>query len=265
MFVAIPILAWGDGEDSSMSGARWPAAPLTRDWASPLDGSICAVMWPTLSLAGRERWFDELYVWTEGFQASTMQRARIQLAALAKGFALLERERVGRLGVTLSFGTVERCLDQVTELFDVHRLHAHRSCVLLRGQVDRLRSRYRVRGFIDWLRTQQIPVGYRLTAARISMEMKAIDFVAPDFAKVLAPSSSRAEYWLDVALEARAAGLKLDRAIVAGLELADQRKNAQSAGFAFGQGHAVRPPYDPPATASAARGDAQSVTAFSLD
>jgi hypothetical protein len=128
-----------------------------------------------------------------------------------------------------------------------------------------VRSRYRVRGFIDWLRTQQIPVGYRLTASRISMEMRAIDFVAPDFAKMLAPSSKRSEYWSDVALEARAAGLKLDRAIVAGIELADQRRNAESAGFAFGQGHAMRPPYDPPATAnSVPRGDSAE-TSFSLD
>src|SRR5215470_8075275 len=220
---------------TSTTGARWPAAPLSRDWATPIDGSICAVMWPTLTLVARERWFDELYIWTEGFQASTMQRARIQLAALSKGFALLERERVARVGITLSFGTVERCLDQVTELFDTHRLLAHRSCILLRGQIDRVRSRYRVRGFIDWLRTQQIPVGYRLTATRISMEMRAIDFVAPDFAKVLAPSSRPSEYWSDVALEARAAGLKLDRAIVAGIEMPDQCKNAQTAGFAFGQ------------------------------
>jgi hypothetical protein len=250
---------------TSTTGARWPAAPLSRDWASPIDGSICAVMWPTVTLMGRERWFDELYVWTEGFQASTMQRARIQLAALSKGFALLERERVARVGITLSFGTVERCLDQVTELFDAHRLFAHRSCILLRGQIDRVRSRYRVRSFIDWLRTQQIPVGYRLTAARISMEMKAIDFVAPDFAKVLAPSSNRVEYWVDVALEARAAGLKLDRAIVAGIELPDQHKNAQTAGFAFGQGHALRPPYDPPATAGSRQRGSPAETVFSLD
>jgi hypothetical protein len=248
-----------------MSGMRWPAAPLSRDLASPIDGSICAIMWPTLTLSGGERWFDELYVWTEGFQASTMQRARIQLAALAKGFALLERERVARVGITLSFGTVERCLDQVTDLFDAHRLFAHRSCVLLRGQIDRVRSRYRVRSFIDWLRTQQIPVGYRLTAARISMEMRAIDFLAPDFAKMLAPNSHRSEYWSDVALEARAAGLKLDRAIVAGIEVDDQRKNAQNAGFAFGQGHAVRPPYDPPSTAGATPRNAPAETFFSLD
>src|SRR5204863_9623849 len=139
------------------------------------------------------------------------------------------------------------------------------ACILLRGQIDRLRSRYRVRGFIDWLRTQQIPVGYRLTATRISMEMKAIDFVAPDFTKVLAPNSRRLEYWQDVALEARAAGLELERAIVAGIEQADQRKNAQDAGFAFGQGHAVRAPYDPPATLNKTPSSEAVAPSFSLD
>lgn len=215
-------------------------------------------MWPTLELASRQRWFDELYVWTEGFQASTMQRARIQLAALAKAFALLEREKVRRIGVTLSFGTVERCLDQVTDLFDAHRLLAHRVCVLLRGQIDRVRSRYRVQGFVDWLRTQQIPVGYRLTTARVSMEMKAIDFLAPDFAKILAPSSTRLEYWTDVALEARAAGLNLERLIVAGLEEPAQRDIALAAGFGLGQGHALRVPYDPPPTAQGVQADEEA-------
>jgi hypothetical protein len=251
-----------------MTEARWPATALTRDWSRPIEGSICAVMWPTMTLAGRERWFDELYVWTEGFQASTMQRARIQLAALGKAFALLERERVRRVGVTLSFGTVERCLDQVTDTFDAHVLHTHRTCVLLRGQIDRLRSPYRVRSFVEWLRTLQVPVGYRLTASRISMEMKAIDFLGPDFSKVLAPTSNRIEYWQDIALEARAAGLKLDRAIVAGLEHAEQRKLALAAGFAFGQGHAVRTPYDPPPTGNSVPANddkSRAATGLTLD
>lgn len=235
-----------------MSGARWPAAALARDANSPLEGWICATMWPTLSLAGREHWFDELYVWTEGFAASTMQRARIQLAALAKALALLERERARLVGVTLSFGTIERTLDAVTDTIEAHRLYAHRLCVLLRGQVDRLRSPYRVTGFIDWLRAQQIPVGAHLTAARISMEMRAIDFIAPDFAKLIAPASNRAEYWRDLALEARAAGLRPERTIVAGLEVVPQRELARDAGFGFGQGHALRAPYDPPATGASA-------------
>jgi EAL domain-containing protein (putative c-di-GMP-specific phosphodiesterase class I) len=235
-----------------MSGARWPAATLARNANKPLEGWICATMWPTVGLQSRSRWFDELYCWTEGFAASTMQRARIQLAALAKAFALLERERARQVGVTLSFGTVERTLDAVTDTIEAYRLHAHRLCVLLRGQVERLRSPYRVSGFIEWLRAHQVPVGYRLAAARIGMEMRAIDFIAPDFAKVIAPASKRAEYWNDFALEARAAGLRLERTIVAGIEDTAQRDLARGSGFGFGQGHALRAPYDPPSTGTRA-------------
>lgn len=232
-----------------MSGARWPAAPLARDANKPLQGWICATMWPTVSLAARERWFDELYWWSEGFQPSTMQRARIQLAVLAKAFALLEGERVRYVGVTLSFGTIERALDAVTDAIDAHALYAHRLCVLLRGQVDRLRSPYRVKGFIDWLRSLQIPVGYRLSASRIGMEMRAIDLLAPEFAKLIGPPSTRAEFWHDMALEARAVSLRPERMIVAGIDNTTQRDLALAAGFGFGQGHALRAPYDPPLTA----------------
>jgi hypothetical protein len=229
-----------------MTGARWPAATLSRDSNKPIDGAVCAVMWPTLTLAGRERWFDELYVWTEGFQASTMQRARIQLASLYRAFHLLERERVRRIGVTLSFGTIERCLDLVTDAFDLHQLYAHRVNVLLRGSLERVRSPYRVRSFVNWLREQRVPIGYRLTAGRISMEMRAIDFVRPGFAKLPAPNSLRLEYWQDVALEARAAGLRSDWLIIAGIETPQQKALATDAGFAFAQGQAVHEPYEPP-------------------
>lgn len=207
-----------------------------------------ATMWPTRALRENERWFDELYVWTEGFQASTMQRARLQLNALRKAFALLEMERVDKIGVTLSFGTVERALDHATAIVDENRLLAHRTCVILRGQIERLRSPYRVQSFIEWLRTQQIPVGYRISAARIGMEMKAIDLLQPDFAKLTAPASMRLEYWKDAMLEARATGLKTDWIIVSDLETEEQRKLALAAGFRFGQGTAVRPAYDPPST-----------------
>jgi hypothetical protein len=231
-----------------MSGARWPAATLQVEWRKPIEGSVCAAMWPTYQLATREHWFDELYVWTEGFQASTMQRARIQLNSLRKGFALLSQERVRRVGVTLSFGTVERCLDLVTDTFDEHRLLSHRVVVLLRGQIDRMRSPYRVRGFVDWLRSLQVPVGYRLAAPRISMEMKATDFVQPDFAKVDAPTSGRVDFWRDVLLEARSASLNPDWLIVSGLETEGQLALARDAGFGFGQGTVLKPPYDPPST-----------------
>jgi hypothetical protein len=231
-----------------MSGARWPAATLQADWRKPIEGSVCAAMWPTYRLASRERWFDELYVWTEGFQASTMQRARIQLNSLRKGFALLGQERVRKVGLTLSFGTIERCVDLVTEAFDGQRLLSHRVAVLLRGQVDRMRSPYRVRGFVDWLRSLQIPVGYRLSAPRVSMEMKALDFVQPDFAKIDAPSSARLDYWKDVQQETRAAGLNPDWVIVSALDTEAQFLLARDAGFGFGQGLAIKPPYDPPST-----------------
>ncbi|MFN3565318.1 MAG: hypothetical protein ACK4V1_04950 [Burkholderiaceae bacterium] len=227
-------------------GAGWPAVTLSLDRNRPGDTSVRAAMWPTFKLDTDERWFDELYVWTEGFQPGTMQRARIQLNALEKAFVLLEREKVRRVGVTLSFGTVERCLDLVTDAFDAHRFHAHRIVVLLRGQLDRLRSPYRVKGCIDWLRSQQIPVGYRLSAPRVSMEMRAIDLVQPDFAKLLAPTSKRPELWEDVLLEARAAGLRAERLIVAGIETREQRALAVHAGFGFAQGSAIRPAYDPP-------------------
>jgi hypothetical protein len=233
-----------------MSGSSTPKpdATLSLNWQRSLGGAVRSTMWPTRGLRENERWFDELYVWTEGFQASTMQRARLQLNALRKGFALLELERVEKIGVTLSFGTVERALDHATAIFDENRLLAHRISVILRGQIERLRSPYRVQSFIDWLRTQQIPVGYRISAARIGMEMKAIDLLKPDFAKLTAPASARLEYWQDAMLEARAAGLATDWIIVSDLETEEQRKLAMRAGFRFGQGTAVRPAYEPPST-----------------
>jgi hypothetical protein len=227
-----------------------PDATLPPDAEPPRSGGplVRATMWPTRTLAGRERWFDELYVWTEGAPPGTMQRARIQLDALRTAFALLAEERCASVGATLSFGTVERCLDLVTEVFDRHRLLCHRVKVLLRGQVERIRSPYRVQAFIEWLRSQQVPVGYRLTAPRIGMEMKAIDFVRPDFAKVMAPRSTRLDFWQDALLEARAAGIHVEWLIVAGLEADTQKKLAREAGFRFGQGSAVRRNYPPPAT-----------------
>lgn len=227
-----------------------PSAPdtLMTDFAAVADARVRAVIWPTRGLSTRDRWFDELYVWTEGVQPGTMQRARIQLEALNKGFAMLEEELSKHVAVTLSFGTIERSLDLVTQVFDSHRLHCHRMAILVRGQIDRIRSPYRVQSFLDWLRTQQVPVGYRLTAPRIGMEMKAIDFVRPDFAKVLAPQSRRLEFWQDAQLEARAAGLNVDWLIVAGIETAEQKQLATAAGYRFAQGTAIKPCHAPPAT-----------------
>jgi hypothetical protein len=205
-------------------------------------------MWPTRALATRERLFDELYVWTEGYQPTTMRRARLQILALRKAFALLEFQRVDRICVTLSFGTVERALDPATDIFETNRLLAHRISVMLRGQVERLRSPYRVQSFVEWLRTQAVPVGYRLSASRIGAERKAIELLQPGFAKLAAPSSARIDYWEDALLEARAVGLDADWLIVSDLETDAQRRLAQKVGFRFGQGSAVRPAYDLPST-----------------
>lgn len=227
--------------------ARWSATSINTAAASWTgDASVCATMWPTRALLTRERWFDELYLWTEGFQATTMQRARFQLAAIDHAFTMLEQERVERIGITLSFGTVERCLDELADKFDAHPLISHRIVVLLRGSMERLRSRYRLRAFVDLLRSAQIPVGYRISMPRVSMELRALDFLEPDFAKVLAPASTRVEYWQDVMLEARVAGIHPEWLIVAGLETGQQLELAQDVAIRFGQGNAVRSAYLPP-------------------
>ncbi len=229
-----------------MTGIRWPSSNLLQDWNPPPQGSVCAVMWPTRSLTDKARWFDEFYVWTEGFEARTMQRAHIQHRMLMLAFGMLEAEFIERIALTLSFGTVERLLDQVTDLFENHPYVTHRIVVLLRGDVTRLRSPYRLQGFVDWLRSHDIPVGYRTSAPRISMEMGAIDIFRPDFIKVSAPPSRRVEYWQDMAVEARMSGLDPQRVIVAGIEDAAQRRMAAESGFGFGQGNAIKAPFNPP-------------------
>ena len=143
--------------------------PSTGDMAGRFHGAIRATLWPTRSLTGTERWFDELYIWTEGGAASTTDRARIQLGALRDAFQWLEFDLVERIGVTISFGTVERSLEPLSELFESNVLFAHRMFVMMRGASQRLRSRYRLRAFADMLRGLQYPVGYRISAPRVSM------------------------------------------------------------------------------------------------
>ena len=121
-------------------------------------GAVRATLWPTRSLISSERWFDELYIWTEGGAASTTQRARIQIDAMRDAFLWLQYDLVERIGVTISFGTVERALDPLTELFESNMLLAHRMFVLLRGAPSRLRSRYRLRAFADLLRGLKVAV-----------------------------------------------------------------------------------------------------------
>jgi hypothetical protein len=203
-------------------------------------------MWPTRTLAERERWFDELYVWTEGFEASTTQRARIQVAALDHALRMLDRESANSVGVTLSFGTVERHMDAIVAHLQLFPLVEHRVVVILRGAQDRVRSHYRIRALIDYLRSSQITVGYRVTTPRVTMEMRALDLVQPDFAKVLAPESNREEFWRDFVSEARVAGVEPQSLIVAGLETDQQVELARQAGIRFGQGNAVRPSFKPP-------------------
>ena len=230
--------------------------PQTPDFgpaeqAGSFRGAVRATLWPTRSLVSPERWFDELYVWTEGGAASTTQRARIQIEAIHDAFAWLQYDCVQTVGVTISFGTIERALDPLTALFENNVLLAHRMFVLLRGAPQRLRSRYRLRAFADMLRGLRVAVGYRLTATRVSMEISGVDLVQPIFAKVLAPSSTRPDAWSDLALEIRALGLDTKTTIVGALESRQQRENAVQAGFELGQGRAVRPPYPPPALPSA--------------
>jgi hypothetical protein len=227
---------------------RWSASPLAKDADHPLEGNVCATMWPTRTLVDRERWFDELYVWTEGFQASTTQRARIQVAALDHGLRMLDCEASSSVAVTLSFGTAERHLDAIVRRLQLYPLVSHRLVVILRGALDRVRSQYRIRAFVDYLRSGQIPVGYRVSAPRITMEIRTLDLVQPEFAKVLAPASNREEFWKDFVSEARVAGIAPQSLIVAGLETERQVELARQANIRFGQGSAVRPSFEPPET-----------------
>lgn len=220
--------------------------PTSADRTEGFRGSIRATLWPTRSLAGRVRWFDELYIWTEGSPAGTTQRANIQLNSLRDAFQWLEYDLVEQVGVTISFGTVERALDPLTTLFERNVLLAHRTHVMFRGTPQRLRSRYRLRVFAEMLRGLGYPVGYRLSAPRVSMELAGVDLVQPTFAKVLATTAPREEAWQDLALEVRALGLDTRTTIVGGIEVQQQARMARQVGFELGQGRAVRQPYPPP-------------------
>jgi hypothetical protein len=145
-----------------------------------------------------------------GFEASVSHRARIQSFALRHAFGILDDRDSRPIAVTLSFGTVEQYLDHLAEVLERHALHWDRVAVMLRGSFDRLRYRYRLRTFVEYLRILKIPFGYYLTTPRVSKELKALGFLQPDFAKVPAPTLARIEPWQDLALwniaEARVAG-----------------------------------------------------------
>ena len=191
------------------------------------------------------RWFDELYVWTEGFRPTPPQWARIQLLGLQRALVSLAREEAEHIGVTFSYQTVQRCDEQIDALMQAHALVAHRLTVLLRGSIDQVGSGYRIRAFVDYLRAQQVSVGLRVTTPRLAMELNAFTLVQPEFAKILAPGADQCGSWDALALEARFTGISERWLIVAGLQTADQVKRAGDAGAGFGQGTAVRPAHRP--------------------
>ncbi|HYB49898.1 MAG TPA: hypothetical protein VED47_02195 [Burkholderiaceae bacterium] len=223
---------------------RWPAQTISGK-TNAQAGAVCATVWPTRSLQTRERWFDELYLWTDGFEPNPVQWSRIQLLGLRRALGLLAREECEQVGVTLSFGTVQKYDERIDAQLRAHALVAHRLTVILRGSVELVRSSYRVRAFVDYLRAQRIPVGLRITSPRLVMELSAFGLVQPDFAKILAPSSNVAEAWDNLALEARVAGISEQWLIVAGLQSQEQVERAMQAGIGFGQGNAVRPALNP--------------------
>jgi len=224
---------------------RWPAQTICNDTERAPVGEVCATLWPTRSLKTPLRWFDELYLWTEGFEPTPVQWSRIQLLGLNRGLVMLGEEQAESVAVTLSFRTVQRYDERIYAQLRAHALVAHRLVVMLRGSAERLRSGYRVRAFVDYLRSQQIPVGLRVTSPRLAMELSAFDAVRPDFAKILAPTSKLSESWENLVLEARVAGISEDWLIVAGLQTQDQVVRAVRAGIGFGQGSAVRPAQQP--------------------
>lgn len=238
----------GDAQTKQGSTVTPQVALKSRTEESParFSGSIRATLWPTRAFAGGVRWFDELYLWTEGASPTVTQRARMQLNAFRDAFRWLEYDLVEQIGVTVSFGTVERAIDPLTALFERNVLLAHRTYVMLRGAPHRLRSRYRLRGFADMLRGLDYHVGYRVSAPRVSMELEGIELVQPVFAKVLATTSPREEAWHDLAVEVRAVGLDTQTTIIGGVEEPEQARMAAQAGFQLGQGLAIRPPYPPP-------------------
>jgi hypothetical protein len=62
----------------------------TVDPLSRFGSRVRALVWPTRTLVGSQRWFDELYVWTADFEPDRSLRSQIQLAALEHAFSMLE-------------------------------------------------------------------------------------------------------------------------------------------------------------------------------
>jgi len=227
---------------------RWPAQTICSSSETVPEGEVCATLWPTRALQSRVRWFDELYLWAEGFEPTPLQWSRIQLLGLRCGLEMLAREETEHIAVTFSFGTIQKYDERIDRLLRAHALVAHRLSVLLRGSVESIKSTYRVRAFVDYLRAQQIPVGLRVVAPRLAMEMSAFALVQPDFAKILAPDSTHGNSWDNLSIEARMVGISEQWLIIAGLQTAEQLERAVQAGAGFGQGTAVRPAQKPSVT-----------------
>jgi hypothetical protein len=240
------------GSDTSASAQsaltpahRWPARVICSNAEMAPTGEVCATVWPTRSLQSSARWFDELYAWAEGFEPTPIQWSRIQILGLLRALTMLSREQSETVAVTLSFGTIQKFDERIDALLREHALVAHRLVILLRGSPERVRSRYRIRAFVDYLKAQQIAVGLRVTAPRLAMELDSFSLVQPDFAKILAPASTHVDSWNNLALESRVAGLSEQWLIIAGLQTQDQIERAKRTGAGFGQGSAIRPPQPP--------------------
>jgi hypothetical protein len=220
---------------------RWPARAVCSDAPDTNQAEVCATLWPTRHLHGPTRWFDELYLWAEGFAPSPAQWSRIQLTGLQRALALLAREQAEQVGVTLSYDTVQQFDEPIVRLLEGHALVAHRLTVMLRGSIEPLRAPARVRAFVGYLRARQICVGLRVTTPRLAMSLAAFELVQPQFAKFLAPAAPTDGAWDALATEARFTGISADWLIAAGLQSAAQLRRAVDAGIGFGQGTAVRP------------------------
>ena len=90
---------------SEQLGSHQVELDPTVDSLSRFGSRVRALVWPTRTLVGSQRWFDELYVWTADFEPDRSLRSQIQLAAMEHAFSMLEHERVERVAVTVSFGS----------------------------------------------------------------------------------------------------------------------------------------------------------------
>jgi hypothetical protein len=185
---------------------------------------------PVMHVDTGQRWFEDLRVWTVGYQATTTQRARLQMEVAVEAFELIRRERLRRVCITLSFGTLERCTDEIADLFERESLLAHRVMVLLRGDFARVRSPYRLRVLVEFLREHNVRIGFLLPSGRLSMEMQVLEALKPEFVMASAPISNRVEYWQDFVSEASSFGITPRRLVITGIDSEARFELARTAG-----------------------------------